>query len=296
MTAAGFDDRLYILSMDQDGSSRPELLGRLRRENTARTSSAERVIYEGFQAAIKAGVPKAKAGIFASEECGAAIVRDAAMQGYLAVHSAGNMGHEEFEFEHEKFKGKIETLQPALCSVRVRYHPRGVKTLNRRQAARLRRLSEYLRRDTQSLFLCELLPPAPPTLLHRLSGDRASAIVRTIEELQNARIEPDSWGIEALDRVKDYEQVVAAAHRGGRKRAGCVVISGGEDPLSVRRWLATAAAVDGFVGFVVGAACFEDPLLAWRQGKIARSEAADLIGYRYRRFVEIFEQRLQLAA
>ena len=89
MTTAGFDDRLYILSMDQDGSSRPELLGRLRRENTARPGSAERVIYEGFQAAIEAGVPKAKAGILATEECGATVVRDASRHGYLAVHSAG---------------------------------------------------------------------------------------------------------------------------------------------------------------------------------------------------------------
>jgi 5-dehydro-2-deoxygluconokinase len=283
--------------MDQDGSSRPELLGRLRRENTARPGSAERVIYEGFQAAIEAGVPKAKAGILATEECGATVVRDASRHGYLAVHSAGNMGHEEFEFEHgETFKDKLESLRPAFCNVRVRYRPKGDKPLNRRQAARLRRLSEYLRRDTQSLFLCELLPPANHTFLDRLSGNRASSIARTIQELQNARIEPALWGIEALDRAQDYEQVVAAARRDGRTRAACVVLSGSEDPLSVRRRLATAAAVDGFVGFIAGAACFEDPLLAWRQGKIARSEAADLIGYRYRRFVEIFEGRVRLAA
>jgi 5-dehydro-2-deoxygluconokinase len=125
---------------------------------------------------------------------------------------------------------------------------------------------------------------------------RVSRIAGALEELQNARIEPDLWGIEALDSVQDYEQIIAAARRGGRKQVGCIILGRGEDQLSLRRRLAAAAAVEGFIGFVVGRACFEDPLLAWQHGRIARAEAVGLIAYRYRRCAEIFESRVCAAA
>ena len=60
----------------------------------------------------------------------------------------------------------------------------------------------------------------------------------------------------------------------------------------MREWLATAAAVPGFIGFAVGRTIFWDPLVDWRAKKITREEAVAEIARRYREWVDIFEMPL----
>ena len=57
----------------------------------------------------------------------------------------------------------------------------------------------------------------------------------------------------------------------------------------MREWLATAATVDGFIGFAVGRTSFWGPLVDMRAGKITREAAVAEISRRYREFVDIFE-------
>src|SRR5207249_8023602 len=54
----------------------------------------------------------------------------------------------------------IKAFQPTFCKVLVRYNPEGDHALNQRQAARLKRLSDYLHTDGRSKFMFELLVPA----------------------------------------------------------------------------------------------------------------------------------------
>ena len=77
-------------------------------------------------------------------------------------------------------------------------------------------------------------------------------------------VEPDVWKIEGLDRREDCEQGRRGRARGGRDRVGCIVLGRGEDDRKVREWLATAAAVPGFIGFAVGRTTFWDALTDWR--------------------------------
>jgi myo-inositol catabolism protein IolC len=58
----------------------------------------------------------------------------------------------------------------------------------------------------------------------------------------------------------------------------------------VREWLTTAAGVPGFIGFAVGRTVFWAPLVAWRDGKTTREDAAAQIAARYRLFVAAFER------
>ena len=158
----------------------------------------------------------------------------------------------------------------------MRYNPEGDKALNRRQAARLKRLSDYLHGSSR-LFMFELLVPAETAQLERFKGDkkaydlelRPGLMVRAIHELQDAGVEPDVWKIEGLDRREDCVKVVAAARRDGREQVGCIVLGRGEDDTKVREWLATAARVPGFIGFAVGRTTFWDPLVDWRASRIA---------------------------
>ena len=308
MTILGFDKPLYILPFDHRGSFQKKLFGwygALSAQQTAEIAAAKRAIYDAFVAAIHAGVPKDKAGILIDEQFGGAILRDAAAEGYATCCPTEKSGQDEFDFEYgEDFEKHIEAFHPAFCKVLVRYNPEGDQALNQRQSARLKRLSDYLHSNRScSRFMFELLVPAEKVQLDRLKGDRKAydlelrprLMAQTIQELQDAGVEPDVWKVEGLDHHEDCERLVAAARHGGRDLVGCIILGRGEDDRKVRQWLATAAAVPGFIGFAVGRTSFWGPLVDWRAGKITRDAAVTEIAGRYQEFVEIFETSEKVA-
>jgi 5-dehydro-2-deoxygluconokinase len=307
MKTIGFDKPLYVLPFDHRGSFQTKLFGwsgTLTIHQTAQIAASKQVIYDGFKVALQSGLPEQKAGILVDERFGAAILQNARGRGYTTACPAEKSGQEEFDFEYgDEFAKHIEAIQPTFCKVLVRYNPEGDRALNARQAAKLRRLSDYLHDKSSSLFMFELLVPAEKAQLEQLKGDkkaydlqlRPRLMVETIEELQDAGVEPDVWKIEGLDSRKDCEQVVVAARRGGRDKVGCIILGRGEDDQKVQEWLATASGVPGFIGFAVGRTSFWDALVNWRAKKITREQAVHDIARRYREFVQVFEEQARAA-
>lgn len=301
MTIRGYQKPLYILPFDHRGSFETGMFGwkgELTPDQTAQIAAAKQVIYDGFLQAIANGAPKEKAAILVDEQFGAAILRDAAERGFTFACPAEKSGQEDFDFEYgEDFAAHIEAINPTFCKVLVRYNPEGDAALNRDQAARLKRLSDYLLAANRSLFMFELLVPAEKVQLDSVKGDkkaydrdiRPDLMERAIKELQNAGVEPDVWKIEGLDQREDCEKMVAAARAGGRDAVSCIILGRGEDNQKVREWLTTAAGVPGFIGFAVGRTDFWDPLVAWRGKKISRETAMAQIAGHYREFVDLFE-------
>src|ERR1700739_4908543 len=299
--SVGFGKPLYILPFDHRGSFQTKMFGwkgTLTPEQTAEIATTKQVIYDSFKVAVQDGVPEAKAGILVDEQFGSAILRDAAEHNYTTACPAEKSGQEEFDFEYgEEFAKHIEALHPTFCKVLVRYNPEGERALNQRQAARLSRLSDYLHANSRSKFMFELLVPAEKSQLDQLKGDkkaydlelRPRLMAQTIVELQDAQVEPDVWKITGLDRREDCEKVVAVTRRGKRDDVGCIILGRGENDQKVREWLATAATVEGFIGFAVGRTSFWDPLVNMRAKKITREAAANEIARRYREFVDVFE-------
>jgi myo-inositol catabolism protein IolC len=297
----GYNKPLYILPFDHRATFQTGMFGwkgPISAEQTAQITAAKEVIYDALKAAVAAGVPKDRAGILVDEQFGAAILSDAVRDGYITSAPAEKSGQDEFDFEYgEDFALHIEAFDPTFCKVLVRYNPAGDKALNQRQAARLRRLSEYLHTHERR-FMFELLVPATPEQLHQVGGERQRydleqrpvLMIRAIWELQEAGVEPDLWKIEGLDRRDDCLQVVEMARRAGRGDVGCIVLGRGEDETHVHTWLATAAAVPGFIGFAVGRTTFWDPLMAWKDQKISRQAALTEIAQRYRQWVSVFER------
>jgi len=301
MTPIGFDQPLYILPFDHRGSFQTKMFGwsgTLSSDQTAEIAAIKQVVYEGFKAAVEAGVAKQKAGILVDEQFGAAILRDARAHAYTTACPAEKSGQEEFDFEYgQDFAKHIESFHPTFCKVLVRYNPGGDRALNRRQTARLKTLSEYLQADGRSRFMFELLVPPEKEQLDQVNGDkkaydlqlRPRLMVETILQLQDAQVEPDVWKIEGLDRKEDCEKVVAAARRDGRDKVGCIILGRGENDQKVRNWLTTAASVSGFIGFAVGRTSFWDSLVDLRTKQITRDAAVAQIARRYQEFVDIFE-------
>jgi myo-inositol catabolism protein IolC len=300
----GYATPLYVLPFDHRSSFSSGLFGwkgALTPEQTARIAASKRVVYDGFVAAIAAGVTKDKAGILVDEQFGADVLRDATAAGYATCAPVEKSGQEEFDFEYgPSWPEHVDAFKPTFAKVLVRYNPEADAALNRRQADRLRELSDGLaRRPSRMMF--ELLVPAEPAQLERVGGDkrrydlelRPALMRRAIHELQDAGVDPDVWKIEGLDRREDCASMVEAARRGGRDQVGCIVLGRGENEQHVRQWLGTAAAVPGFIGFAVGRTTFWDPLVQLRDNKTARDAAVTEIAKRYREWVTLFEKARQ---
>ena len=296
----GYNQPLYILPFDHRGSFELKMFGwtgPLKPAQTAQIADAKKVIYDAFKSAVTGGVPKGNAGILVDEQFGADILLDAGAQSFITACPAEKSGQDEFDFEYgEEFAQHIEAFRPTFCKVLVRYNPEGDRSVNSRQLARLKSLSDYLHTKSSSLFMFELLVPAEKAQLDSVGGDnkaydrqiRPRLMLQAIHEIQDAQVEPDVWKIEGLDRREDCEQIVATARRGGRDTVGCIVLGRGEDDEKVRLWLETAATVAGFIGFAVGRTSFWEPLVRLRAKEITRAAAVTEIARRYREFVDIF--------
>ncbi len=297
----GYDRPLYILPFDHRGSFQKKMFGwpgALTNEQTAEIARTKEVIYDGFKAALDAGVAKAKAGILIDEEFGEKIIRDAVSKGYAVALTIEKSGQDEFDFEYgEAFGEHIKKLNPTFGKVLVRYNPEDDRTMNERQNKRLKRLSDWLHENDYK-YVFELLVPATESQLASVKGDkkkyeqevRPKLMVRSVHEIQDAGIEPDVWKIEGLDRREDCARVSEAVRRDGRDAVGCIVLGRGEDDKKVREWLAAAAGVPGYIGFAVGRTTFWDPIKDWRENRIKRDDAVQRIAANYREWVDIFEK------
>ena len=297
----GYNKPLYILPYDHRSSFEKGLYGwtgALSAEQTDRIAKTKEVIYEAFKLALSRGLPKERAGILVDEQFGAAILRDAAKNRYITAIPAEKSGLAEFQFEYgNQWAAHIEAIRPTFLKVLVRYNPEDDEAMNRRQAERLKQLSDYCH-SHDVYFMFELLVPATHEQTDRLDGDqhlydidlRPSLMMGSVKELQGAGVEPDVWKIEGLDRREDCAKIAEIARHGGRESVGCIILGRGSNDQKVEQWLGNAAGVPGFIGFAVGRTSFWEPLVALRDGKMNREQSIAEIASRYLKWVAVFEQ------
>jgi myo-inositol catabolism protein IolC len=294
----GYDRPLYILAFDHRGSFQKKFFGvsgEPTAEEAVRISDAKRVIYEGAVRALDEGVDAASAGVLVDEQFGADIARDAKARGLALAMPVEKSGQDEFDFQYgEDFGSHIEDFDPAFSKVLVRYNPEGDREMNERQAARLKRLGDWLH-ERNRRFLFELLVPPTPEQVEAAgdedrwdSEERPKLMKVAIEELQAAGVEPDIWKIEGIDRREDCEMISAATRAGGRDGVACVVLGRGADDAKVDHWLRMGAGVPGYIGFAIGRSIWWDPLKAYVDGNLGRDEAAKQIAANYRRFIDVY--------
>jgi myo-inositol catabolism protein IolC len=297
----GYNRPLYLLPFDHRHSYLAGMFhftGALTADEHELVTDSKRLIYEGFQQALGRKVPVASAGILIDEEFGATILRDATRRGYVTALSTEKSGSDEFEFEYgSAFATHIETFRPTFAKALARYNPEGDATLNRRQTARLKQLSDYCRAAGHR-FMFELLVPPTKAQEDRARADattydlglRPALMLEAIRSLQDAGVEPDIWKVEGLDRREDCKRLVATARRDGRDEIGCIVLGHGADETKVLEWLETAASVPGFIGFAVGRTTFWNAVAGYVAKQLTRQEAVSLVARRYGEWAGVFER------
>ena len=298
--ALGYDKKLYILAFDHRGSFEKMfgVSGEPTADDTERIRDAKHLIFEGFKRAIDEGAPRDAAGILVDGQYGPSVATEAKEQGYLLAMPVEKSGQTEFDFEYgDRFGEKIEEYDPAFSKVLVRYNPEGDAEMNRRQAEKLRRLSDWLH-DNDRKFLFELLVPAEAAQLERFEGDedrydseiRPGLMMRAIEELQAAGVEPDIWKIEGIDDREACRQIAELVRRDGRDGVSCIVLGRGASDEKVDEWLRAGAGLPGYVGFAIGRSIFNEAVKAAAEnGDADREAGAASIAGKYRRFIDVYE-------
>ena len=296
----GYDGKLYILAFDHRGSFQKKMFGiegDPTPEQTATIADAKHLIFEGMAKAADRGADPHASGALVDEQFGGDIPRDAKARGLKLAMPVEKSGQNEFDFQYDdQFGEHFLDFDPDFSKVLVRYNPDGDAEMNARQTARLKQLSDWLKRNDRK-FLFELLVPAEPAQLESVGGDvdrydaelRPDLMRRAIEELQDAGLEVDIWKIEGVDEQSDCEMLAQVTRRDGRDDVVCVLLGRGASDAKVDHWLRQAAPVDGFVGFAIGRSIWWDALKGFLDGSIAREDASDQIASNYLRFVEVYE-------
>ena len=232
----GYNRPLYLLPFDHRHSYVTGMFNfnpPLTVEQHEAVADSKRVIYDGFRQALDKEVPIASAAILVDEEFGADILRDAVKSGYVTALSTEKSGSSEFEFEFgAAFAEHIEAFGPTFAKVLVRYNPEGDVALNRRQTAKLKRLSDYCR-SVGSAVACSSCWCRPrrrrwtasrQTRKSSTCGFVPKSTRQTIRTLQDAGVEPDVGRFQGLDCREDCERVVDMALGDGRHDVGCIVL------------------------------------------------------------------------
>jgi myo-inositol catabolism protein IolC len=299
----GYDKKLYILAFDHRGSFE-KMFGVSGRAPTpaeaAKISDAKSLIFEGFRRAVGDGAPRDAAGVLVDGQYGPQVASAAKADGFIFAMPVEKSGQAEFDFEYgEGFGDAIEQADPTFSKVLVRYNTEGDQEMNARQAARLKRLSDWLHEHDRK-FLFELLVPAETHQLEAVGGDedrydtetRPGLMMAAIDELRNAGVEADIWKIEGIDERDTCRQIADLVREGGRDHVSCVVLGRGASDAKVDEWLRAGAGLPGYVGFAIGRSIFGEAVKALAAGNGDREAGAASIAAKYRRFIDVYEGRL----
>lgn len=290
---------LLILAFDHRTSFTEKMFGIKNSQPTSeekrQIAGYKRMIFEGFKLALKKGVTKEIAGLLVDEEFGVDILREAKKSGLTFAMPVEKSGQEEFDFEYgENYPKHIQEFDPTLVKVLVRYNPEGDTLMNKRQLQRLRSLSSYLQ-SIKKPFLFELLVPSTPKQLSEVGGSketydretRPKLMVEAMKQIQDARIEPNIWKLEGVEKSEDAKAVVKQAQKGERKVA-VITLGRGEGKEQVQKWLKVGVKIPGIIGFAVGRTIFWQPLEEHKAGKISRNQAIEKIAQNYTEFSDLW--------
>jgi len=257
-------------------------------------TAAKLIVADGLLAAV-AGPPAGAAAAFpgqamllVDEEYGQEAIRRLrqADPDVQVVIPAERSGEPEFIFEHgAEFGEYILKTGPDIVKALVRYNPSGDQAANARSRAGLAELTRWLDDHGLPLMLELLLPPTPE---QAGAGDfdsliRPTLTVSAIRELSQSGLAPAFWKVEGQPSTAAFSEL-AAATGGGR----CLVLGRGEDAGAVDRWVAMAAAADGFSGFAVGRTIWAQALGDWLTGQLSREDAVQAIAGNYLHFVRTY--------
>ena len=280
---------IFALAFDHRNSFRRDFM-RLAGEPTPE-QHASMVAAKGVVAdALLAAAPEVSGGsvvLLIDDEYGGDFVPKAQAGGIRVAMPVEVSGQRELRYVCGGHPDRlVASRHPDYVKVLIRYNPGGDTAMNARQRARLGELARLLDGQPEQLML-ELLVPPEDAQLAAVAYDRgrfdrevrATLTAAAIGQIAGDGLRPSLWKIEGPESLEDAARI-AEAVRSADPDGACLVLGRGADYAAVRRWLAIAAATDGFTGFAVGRTIWWDALRGYADGG-DRDAAVHAVATRY---------------
>lgn len=285
--------QLYILPFDHRASFFRDLFGwkePLTKAQHNKVKEAKQIIWYAFVRswAKYAGICNGDLGILVDEEFGTDILKAAKKLGAVRILTTEKSGQKVFDFEFgQKFGQHILKFKPEYAKVLVRYNPVNKKD-NLEQLKRLKKMSDFCRKNKIG-FLFELLVPATDEQLNKYGKNydlkaRPDLSVQAMKEINKFGIKVDIWKLETMPR-NYWSKIIKVTGK-----AKIVVLGRAGSKAMVSEWLKTAAKFKEVIGFAVGRTIFFQPLEQWRDGKISKDRATELIAKNFEYFIYLWER------
>ena len=267
--------QIFALAFDHRNSLRRDfmhLTGQPAPDQHATMVAAKGIVTDALIAAAPQVTPD-RAVLLIDYEYGGRFVAEAQAAGVKVAMPVEESGQAELRYLCDGHPERVvDAHHPDYVKVLIRYNPGGDTAMNERQRGRLRQLSDWLDGRPERLML-ELLVPPEPAQLAAVADDqsrfdretRAALTAAAIDQIAGDGLRPALWKIEGPESLQDAARI-AEAVRAVNSDAGCLVLGRGADDAAVRRWLAIAAATDGFTGFAVGRTIWWDALKGFAGG------------------------------
>ena len=240
----GYDPPLYIQPFDHRGSFQTKMFGwqsplsDARQQRSPAPSGSSTM---AFLQRSRAGYRRRRRASLLTSNLAPPFCATPPSKNITTACPAEKSGQREFDFEYgEDFARHIEAFDPTFCKVLVRYNPQGDGALNRRQAASLKRLSDYLAAAAVaascSSFWSRRRRCSSTGSRRQRAYDlelRPRLMVEAIQELQDR-----GRGAGSVEdrRARSARGLRACSRGGARRRAsqvGCIVLGRGEDDCKV---------------------------------------------------------------
>jgi len=285
-------EQLYILPFDHRASFSRDLFGwqePLSKKQVAKVKEAKQMIWQAFRSVWYKSMSTEGLGILVDEQFGSEILQQAKKLGAVRILTTEKSGQKAFDFEYgSKFGAHILKFKPDYAKVLVRYNPVNKKD-NKIQLKRLKKINDFCKQKKIG-FLFELLVPCEPAQLKKYGKSydlkcRPSLTWQAIKEIRVADIHPEIWKLEAMPK-NDWQKIIKVIG----KNEKIVILGRAGSKQVVSQWLKTAAKFKEIIGFAVGRTIFYGPLEKWRDKKISKNRAIDLITENFEYFIKLWER------
>ncbi|MBU1039335.1 DUF2090 domain-containing protein [Patescibacteria group bacterium] len=267
---ASFYNNLFILPFDHY-SAFTELVvapgAVVEEKDIPKIAELKMLIYQGFLRSWQLGVPQTSSAIIVDELFGQPILQAAQRDGVAVCLGVEEHNTKEFGFVYgAAWPEKINQLKPAIVKALIKYNPSDDLELNKRQALKLKLLSDFCQTNGY-IFMLEPLVPPTEFQLREVKGDkerydedvRPLLAVKMLAELYQAGVKPDIWKLEGCSRLDYCQNILQTARRLGGQNVNIIMLGRNQPLLKVENQL-KAAAQAGWFGFAVGRTVFQEPL------------------------------------
>lgn len=268
----------FILPFDHRNGLARDVLGTTYPFSEAELIKAKELKRMVFEAILKVRdgyTGSALLGCLFDEETGLDMILEAKKVGLAVSVSMEKSGTKTLELIHgDKFGERLNELRPTFGKILVHYHP-GQEEENLSQRQIIKTASDWC--DTNGV------PLMLEILLDKAGNHTPADMLRVFTEIHAAGIKVGLWKIEGFDNPEDWKKIAPEA------QAPMIILGRGQNATAVSTWVQAAAKSGVVDGFAIGRTIFQDPLTAYSQGTLSRTDAVQQVADNYAYFIKLWE-------